>query len=63
MNDEYHDCARCGTIIFISPVAYKGDRENPNYYHHGCYQMELRDEANKQSSDSPRPPVRWQEGW
>lgn len=38
-------CARCGMPIFISPIAYKGERENPNYYHHGCYNMEIRDET------------------
>jgi len=46
------DCARCGVPIFISAIAYKGSREYPNYYHHGCYNMEIRDEAFAKSSNT-----------
>lgn len=60
---DYPDCARCGMKIFISPVAYKGERENPNHYHHGCYQMELRDEAIKKSGDTPPALRRQAEEW
>lgn len=35
-------CHRCGMPIFISPVAYKGSD-----WHHGCYNMEIRDETVK----------------
>lgn len=56
-------CARCGMPIFISPVAYKGERENPNHYHHGCYNMEIRDEAIKQSSYTPRSPYWKAQEW
>lgn len=40
-------CHRCGMPVFISPIAYKGDRDNPHYWHHGCYNMEIRDETVK----------------
>lgn len=46
-DDEVKYCSRCGMPIFISAVAYKGSRENPDYWHHGCYNMEVRDETIK----------------
>lgn len=54
-------CHRCGMPIFISPVAYKGERDNPHYWHHGCFNMEIRDESLAQSSDTSRTPAgkRW----
>ena len=57
------DCARCGVPIFISAIAYKGSREYPNYYHHGCYNMEIRDEAIKQSGDTARSQSRQVQEW
>lgn len=62
-DDEVKYCHRCGIPIFISAVAYKGDRENPHYWHHGCYNMEIRDEAIAKSGNTPPPYARQAQEW